>query len=152
MKPRLRPMCRPSTPLSARANGALEDRRLFPLRTLPRRGCQAPNGACTSCNLRAPNETSAIRQCLLGADSPIAPQTQDLAGATLLRNLQPGLEQLPAKQRDVLVLVWLEEMSYDQAAGILGISVPTVTSRLNRALEQLHRWLASADSPPPSIN
>jgi len=81
-----------------------------------------------------------------------APRTQELAGAAVLRTLEPRLAQLPAKQRDVLILVWLEEMSYEQVAGLLGISLPTVQSRLNLALEHLHRWLTSVDDPPPSVN
>jgi len=90
---------------------------------------------------------------MLGVGGPLAARTQELAGAVLLRNLEPGLAQLPVKQRDVLVLVWLEEMSYEQAADFLGVSVGTVKSRLNQALEQLHRWLASVDnSPPPAVN
>ena len=151
MKPSLRPCCRPGTQC-ALGPGMLQDRRLRH-RNLTRRGHRSGHGMCIGRGLKAPNETFTIKECTLGGGAAAAPRTQELAGATLLRNLELSLAQLPAKQRDVLILVWLEEMSYEQVASFLGISVPTVKSRLNLALEQLHRWLTSVDdSPPPSVN
>lgn len=47
------------------------------------------------------------------------------------------LEQLPAEQRETLLLVTLEEMSYQQVSEILGIPIGTVTSRLARARVRL---------------
>jgi len=44
---------------------------------------------------------------------------------------------LPHDQREVLLLVGLEQMTYEEAAKILGIPVGTVMSRLSRGREQL---------------
>lgn len=151
MKPSLQPWCRPGT-RCALGPGMLQHHRL-PQRSLTRRGHRKGDRICIARRLKGPNEASAIKQCMLGGAATAAPRTQELAGAILLRNLEPGLAQLPARQRDVLVLVWLEEMSYEQVADFLGISVRTVKTRLNLALEQLHRWLASVDDAlPPSLN
>lgn len=43
------------------------------------------------------------------------------------------LKTLPPEQREVLVLVVLEGMSYDQAAAVCGCPAGTIKSRLNRA-------------------
>ena len=59
-------------------------------------------------------------------------------GDTLLvRDLDRGIALLPAEQRAVLLLVTLEEMSYEQVARALGIPIGTVMSRLSRAREKL---------------
>ncbi len=50
---------------------------------------------------------------------------------------------LPAKLRDVTVLRYLEEMSIDEVAEVLGASANTVRVRLHRARELLRRKLAS---------
>ncbi len=55
----------------------------------------------------------------------------------LVRDLDRGIALLPAEQRAVLLLVTLEEMSYEQVARPLGIPIGTVMSRLSRAREKL---------------
>ena len=62
----------------------------------------------------------------------------------VLRDLDAAIRRLPPDQREVLLLVALEEMSYDEAAGALGIPIGTVMSRLARARAQLERVLARA--------
>ena len=54
-----------------------------------------------------------------------------------LRDIESSLGQLPDEQREVLLLVALEEMSYGEIATALGIPVGTVMSRLSRARERL---------------
>ena len=48
-----------------------------------------------------------------------------------------ALETLPEEQRSALLLVVVEDLSYEQAAQILGIPIGTVMSRLSRAREKM---------------
>ena len=57
--------------------------------------------------------------------------------ALLVRDLDRALARLPEEQRSVLLLVALEEMSYEEVARTLGIPIGTVMSRLSRAREKL---------------
>lgn len=52
-------------------------------------------------------------------------------------DLESALAQLPEEQRAVLLLVALEEMSYEEVARTLGIPLGTVMSRLSRGRERL---------------
>ena len=64
-----------------------------------------------------------------------------------LRDLEQGLALLSEEQREVLLLVCLEEMSYEQVAAVLGVPVGTVMSRLHRARERLRTWMADEKQP-----
>jgi RNA polymerase sigma factor (sigma-70 family) len=55
----------------------------------------------------------------------------------LVRDLDRAINTLPAEQRAVLLLVTLEEMSYEDVARTLTIPIGTVMSRLSRAREKL---------------
>jgi RNA polymerase sigma factor (sigma-70 family) len=48
-----------------------------------------------------------------------------------------ALRALPAEQREVLLLVAVAELSYEETAQALGVAVGTVRSRLSRARAQL---------------
>lgn len=77
--------------------------------------------------------------------STIAIDDEDLAVPTRatqsdrleVSDLESALAQLPEEQRAVLLLVALEEMSYEEVAKTLGIPVGTVMSRLSRGRERL---------------
>ncbi len=60
----------------------------------------------------------------------------------MLRDLDASIRRLPPDQREVLLLVALEDMSYEEAAGTLGIPIGTVMSRLARAREKLRAMLS----------
>lgn len=64
-----------------------------------------------------------------------------------LRDLQAMLLRLPEAQREVLLLVGLEQLTYAETAGVLGIPVGTVMSRLSRARERLRSLSARANAP-----
>lgn len=64
-----------------------------------------------------------------------------------LRDLELGLAALPPEQREVLLMVCLEEWSYQQVAEILGLPIGTVMSRLHRARERMRRWLEGEENP-----
>ncbi len=54
-----------------------------------------------------------------------------------LRDLAKALGKLPTEQRQVVLLVGLEGMSYRDAAQVLGVPIGTVMSRLSRGREAL---------------
>lgn len=56
----------------------------------------------------------------------------------VLRDLELALTRLPVEQRQVLLLIGLEELKYEEVAKILEIPIGTVMSRLARARERLH--------------
>jgi RNA polymerase sigma factor (sigma-70 family) len=56
------------------------------------------------------------------------------------------LQRLPADQRAVLLLVVLEDMTYGQAAKVLGVPMGTVMSRLSRARARLRELMEGDDT------
>ncbi len=52
-----------------------------------------------------------------------------------------AIRRLPVEQREVLLLIALEQLSYGETAAALGIPVGTVMSRLYRARERLRALL-----------
>ena len=77
----------------------------------------------------------------LGDEMPELAQRAPQGDALLVRDLDRGIARLPAEQRAVLLLVTLEEMSYEQVARTLGIPIGTVMSRLSRAREKLRAMM-----------
>ena len=63
-------------------------------------------------------------------------------------DLERCLQRLPADQRAVLLLVGLEDMSYEETARILAIPVGTVMSRLSRARIRLRALMERTPEPP----
>jgi len=58
-----------------------------------------------------------------------------------LASIETALAALSEDQRQVILLVGLEEMSYQEAAAVLGVPIGTVMSRLHRARERLRQLL-----------
>lgn len=52
-----------------------------------------------------------------------------------------ALDRLPEDQREAIVLVFVQNMSYDEAAAICGCAVGTLKSRINRARKKLSELL-----------
>jgi len=64
-------------------------------------------------------------------------------------DLQRAFARLSTEHREVLLLVGVEQLSYDEAAGALGVPVGTVMSRLSRARARLREALdAGAPATP----
>ncbi|HEX9398256.1 MAG TPA: sigma-70 family RNA polymerase sigma factor [Burkholderiales bacterium] len=61
--------------------------------------------------------------------------------ALLVRDLDRAIARLPEEQRAVLLLVTLEEMSYEEVAQTLAIPIGTVMSRLSRARDKLRAMM-----------
>ncbi len=66
-----------------------------------------------------------------------------------IRDMETALRQLPTEQREILLLVALEEMTYDEVAASLGIPVGTVMSRLFRAREKLRAVMEGRTAASP---
>jgi RNA polymerase sigma-70 factor, ECF subfamily len=63
-------------------------------------------------------------------------------------DLERALAQLTPAAREVLLLVGVEELSYEEAARVLAVPVGTVMSRLARARERLRVLMAEPDRRP----
>jgi RNA polymerase sigma-70 factor (ECF subfamily) len=83
----------------------------------------------------------------LDDEIPELAQRAPQSDALLVRDLDRAIARLPAEQRAVLLLVTLEEMSYDQVARTLGIPIGTVMSRLSRAREKLRTMMLGQPAP-----
>ncbi len=70
-----------------------------------------------------------------------------LVGKTDISLLVSTLRSLPTEQREVLLLVTLEGMSYREAADAQGVPIGTVMSRLSRARTTLREYL-DGELPP----
>jgi RNA polymerase sigma-70 factor (ECF subfamily) len=55
------------------------------------------------------------------------------------RDFLRAFATLPAEQRSVLLLIAVEDLSYEEAARVLGVPIGTVMSRLSRGRERLRR-------------
>jgi RNA polymerase sigma-70 factor, ECF subfamily len=64
-----------------------------------------------------------------------------------LRDIEEALGRLPGEQRAVLLLVGLEQFSYEEAARVLDIPLGTVMSRLSRGRERLRVLLYGEARP-----
>lgn len=80
-------------------------------------------------------------------DEALLPPSQD-EGLALL-DLQAALQLLPAEQRQVMLLVALEDMAYAEVAQLLEIPIGTVMSRLSRGRERLRALMARREQPQP---
>jgi RNA polymerase sigma-70 factor, ECF subfamily len=58
------------------------------------------------------------------------------------RDLLRAFAALPEEQRSVLVLIAVEDLSYEEAARVLGVPIGTVMSRLSRGRERLRHLMS----------
>jgi RNA polymerase sigma-70 factor (ECF subfamily) len=72
-----------------------------------------------------------------------APQSDPLQ----MRDLDAALRQLPAEQREVLLLVGLEQLTYAETSEALGVPIGTVMSRLSRGRERLRALMSGQHLP-----
>jgi RNA polymerase sigma-70 factor (ECF subfamily) len=79
---------------------------------------------------------------------PLDPGGPDTAphGRLALAETARAMQALPSEQREALLLVVVEGMSYAEAAAVLGIPPGTLMSRLARARAALRR--AAEEGPP----
>jgi RNA polymerase sigma-70 factor (ECF subfamily) len=76
--------------------------------------------------------------------APDADPAAQVENAQLLQRLQAELDELPTEMRDVLLLVALDDLSYEEAAVMLSIPIGTVRSRVSRARATLRKRFSEA--------
>ena len=69
--------------------------------------------------------------------TPAAEVPPDQESGLEARDALAALDQLPEEQKAILLLIGVEDLSYEEAARVLGIPVGTVMSRLSRARTRL---------------
>ena len=95
-------------------------------------------------NLHANSVRSAVRRPPPAPYDDVAfavPSRATQEDALEVASLADALAHLPEEQRAVILLVGLEEMSYQEAASVLGVPIGTVMSRLHRGRERLRTLL-----------
>jgi len=74
--------------------------------------------------------------------NPVLPGMQvALEREELIRKVREGLRRLKDHHREVIILRYMEGLSYEEMAAVLGENVGTIKSRLNRAKEKLREKL-----------
>jgi RNA polymerase sigma-70 factor (ECF subfamily) len=67
-----------------------------------------------------------------------------LMGRLMIRDVSRAIASLPDEQREVLLLVCVEDLAYREAAEVLGVPVGTVMSRLARARRRVVELMRAA--------
>lgn len=78
-------------------------------------------------------ETPGAEDCVSSSPSVACAQDWSLQG----REVRDCIDNLPAEQREILLLIGVQGFSYEEAASFRGCAVGTVKSRLNRARHQV---------------
>jgi RNA polymerase sigma-70 factor (ECF subfamily) len=68
------------------------------------------------------------------------------------RDLLRAFSALPEEQRSVLLLIGVEDLSYDEAARVLSVPIGTVMSRLHRGRERLRQHMQGDVDDGPRRN
>ena len=92
-----------------------------------------------------------IAMVLVDDDLPDMPVAATQGERLAVIDLQTALNQLPIEQRELLLLVALEDMAYSDIAKTLGIPIGTVMSRLSRGREHLRAILDDRDNPAHGV-
>src|SRR5262249_5772672 len=71
----------------------------------------------------------AVEATGLSAPAPTAGSSHAPHAPAAWREFHERVEQLPAEQREVFDLLWYQELSQEEAAAVLDVSVPTVKRR-----------------------
>jgi RNA polymerase sigma-70 factor, ECF subfamily len=75
----------------------------------------------------------------------------DQVDALIVRDVNRALRRLPPEHREILLLVGLGGLAYDEAAAVMGVAVGTVRSRLSRARDILYLLTDGAGRCPAGI-
>jgi RNA polymerase sigma-70 factor (ECF subfamily) len=95
-----------------------------------------------------PSEDEQLGTWLVGlAGAPSLDET--LAATDLVRSVRSAVADLPTGQRRAVELFYLRGLSYEEAAGALGIPVGALKTRLHKARAALARHFRLGDGPRP---
>ena len=83
----------------------------------------------------------------LDDDTPEIPVAPTQGERLAVLDLQAALDQLPVDQKEIILLVALEDMAYADIAKTLGIPIGTVMSRLSRGRERLRALMEGRADP-----
>ena len=86
--------------------------------------------------------TVPLEECEAAREAEHAPRDR-----LALLDLQSALDALPVEQKEVLLLVGLEDMSYADAARTLDVPIGTVMSRLSRGRDRLRALMEGRNEP-----
>jgi RNA polymerase sigma-70 factor (ECF subfamily) len=101
----------------------------------------------------APNwEDAADARPELQVRSADAAQSDVAARAETIEHVRQAILTLPPDYREVVALCDLEEMSYEEAAGVLGCAAGTIASRLHRGRALLAAKLRKAPKTTSTSN
>ena len=81
--------------------------------------------------------------------APVLTEHPSASAALQLRDLEAAIAKLPQEQRQVILLVGLEGMRYEEVALILQVPIGTVRSRLSRGRDQLRRLMDMDEDTRP---
>ncbi|MEV0946908.1 sigma-70 family RNA polymerase sigma factor [Rhodococcus sp. NPDC049939] len=101
----------------------------------------------TNMNMHRRRRPDAIEDATVYPDARPAfgveqPTTEDRVMAAILpADLERAVQALDSKFRTVLLLVDVDQLTYSEAADVLGVPVGTVMSRLNRARGRVRKQL-----------
>ncbi|AZO53491.1 MAG: sigma-70 family RNA polymerase sigma factor [Mesorhizobium sp.] len=88
----------------------------------------------------AAREAPGLLDC--ASSRPVSEATQEWSVQS--REVHGAIQKLPEHQREVVMLIGVLGVSYEEAAEICGCAVGTVKSRLNRARENILRHLGES--------
>lgn len=74
----------------------------------------------------------------------------DTSASLQLRDLERAMAKLPIEQRELILLVALEGMSYEAVAELFGMPIGTVRSRLSRGRVALRQMMDTGDRTAPA--
>lgn len=98
----------------------------------------------------------AVRRLVLGEKDEQSPEAQarpdpgphgeeSLVAAQRRAALQQAIQRLPAKLKEALLLTYFEDLSQQEAADILGVTVKTIETRIYRARQRLAELLEHSE-------
>lgn len=94
---------------------------------------------------RASSRPSVVSLAEWDGDRIVKPAQESAVEA---RGVIRALAQLPLEQREVILLVGLEGLSYQEVAKVAGIPIGTVMSRLSRGRQRLRELTGEGEEKP----